>query len=59
MGAKAVVKDVGRVLKVPFDEVDRITKLIPGTPGTTLKDSIEKNSELKTLVRTATDTAVS
>ncbi|HEX6791210.1 MAG TPA: DNA polymerase III subunit alpha [Candidatus Krumholzibacteria bacterium] len=52
MGARAVVKDVGRVLKVPFDEVDRITKLIPGTPGTTLRDSIEKSPELKTLVET-------
>ncbi|HET6347945.1 MAG TPA: DNA polymerase III subunit alpha [Candidatus Krumholzibacteria bacterium] len=50
MAARAVVKDVGRVLKVPFDEVDRITKLIPGTPGTSLGDSIEKNAELKTLV---------
>lgn len=50
MAARAVVKDVGRVLKVPFEEVDRITKMIPGTPGTTLKDSIEKSPELKTLV---------
>ena len=50
MAARAVVKDVGRVLKVPFEEVDRITKLIPGTPGTSLKDSIEKIPELKTLV---------
>ncbi len=50
MAARAVVSDVGRVLKVPFDEVDRITKLIPGTPGTSLRDSIEKIPELKTLV---------
>ena len=50
MAARAAVKDVGRVLKVPFDEVDRITKLIPGIPGTTLRDSIEKSPELKTLV---------
>jgi DNA polymerase-3 subunit alpha len=50
MAARAVVKDVGRVLKIPFEEVDRITKLIPGTPGTSLGDSIEKIPELRTLV---------
>ncbi len=50
MAAKAVVRDVGRVLKVPYDEVDRIAKLIPGTPGTSLKDSLESIADLKTLV---------
>ena len=32
MAAKAVVRDVGRVLEVPLPEVDRIAKLIPGEP---------------------------
>jgi DNA polymerase-3 subunit alpha len=50
MAARAVVRDVGRVLKISYDEVDRIAKLIPGTPGTSLKDSIENISDLKTLV---------
>ena len=50
MAAKAVVRDVGRVLKVPYDEVDRIAKLIPGTPGTSLRESIENIADLKTLV---------
>lgn len=29
MAAKAAIKDVGRVLKVPYGEMDKITKLIP------------------------------
>src|SRR3972149_9230243 len=36
MAARAVVRDVGRVLKVPYDEVDRIAKLLPAVTGTSL-----------------------
>jgi DNA polymerase-3 subunit alpha len=50
MAARAVVRDVGRVLKVPYDEVDRLAKLIPGVTGTSLKESLESISDLKTLV---------
>ena len=50
MAARAVVRDVGRVLKVPYEEIDRIAKLIPSTPGTSLRESVESVSELKTLV---------
>ena len=31
--AKAVVRDVGRVLQMPYGQVDRISKMIPATPG--------------------------
>jgi DNA polymerase-3 subunit alpha len=50
MAARAVVRDVGRVLKVPYDEIDRIAKLIPGTPGTSLRESVQSVPDLKTLV---------
>ena len=33
MKARAAVRDVGRALDVPLDEVDRIAKLIPAIPG--------------------------
>ncbi|HEU4928568.1 MAG TPA: DNA polymerase III subunit alpha, partial [Candidatus Krumholzibacteria bacterium] len=55
MAAKAVVRDVGRVLKVPYDEVDRLAKLIPATPGTSLKESLESIGDLKTLVENSAD----
>jgi DNA polymerase-3 subunit alpha len=50
MAARGVVRDVGRVLKIPFADVDRIAKMIPGVPGTSLGDSLEKVPELKALV---------
>lgn len=37
MAAKAVVRDVGRVLGQPYGFVDRISKLIPPDPGMTLE----------------------
>ncbi|MBN2417411.1 DNA polymerase III subunit alpha [bacterium] len=36
MNARAVIRDVGRVLNIPYGEVDTIAKLIPSTPGMTL-----------------------
>ena len=50
MQAKAVVRDVGRVLGMPFAEVDRIAKLIPMTLGIKLDGALEQSRELRTLV---------
>jgi DNA polymerase-3 subunit alpha len=33
MAARAVIRDVGRVLEIPYAEVDRIAKLVPAQPG--------------------------
>ncbi|HXN10693.1 MAG TPA: DNA polymerase III subunit alpha, partial [Steroidobacteraceae bacterium] len=49
MAAKAVVRDVGRVLGHPYGFVDRIAKLIPFELGITLDDAIAKEPELKRL----------
>ncbi len=63
MLAKAVVRDVGRVLGYPIPEVDRIAKLIPGAPGQNLTDAITQTADLKALyegdtrVRKLIDTA--
>ena len=51
MAAKAVVRDVGRVLGHPYGAVDRIAKLIPFELGITLDDAIAKEPELKRLYR--------
>jgi DNA polymerase-3 subunit alpha len=53
LAAKAACKDVGRVLGVPLAEIDRLTKLIPGTPGMTLKKAIEKVPELDALIKSS------
>jgi DNA polymerase III subunit alpha len=49
MAAKAVVRDVGRVLGHPYGFVDRIAKLIPFELGITLEDALGKEPELKRL----------
>jgi len=42
MAAKAVIRDVGRVLDLGFNFVDQFAKLIPNELGITLKDALEK-----------------
>ncbi|MFQ6067196.1 MAG: DNA polymerase III subunit alpha [bacterium] len=49
MAARAAVRDVGRVLGVPYSKVDRIAKLIPFNRS--IKISIEESIELKDLVK--------
>ena len=46
MAAKAVIRDVGRVLDLPFNFVDGIAKLIPLELGITLSDALEKEPQL-------------
>jgi len=50
MLAKNVVRNVGRVMGMPYLEVDRIAKLVPDELKITLKDALEKEPELKKLV---------
>src|SRR5579864_34783 len=49
MKAKAVVRDVGRVLEMPFGEVDKVAKLIPAALDMTLEKALEENQTLKDL----------
>ncbi|OYY48268.1 MAG: DNA polymerase III subunit alpha [Methylophilales bacterium 28-44-11] len=47
MAAKAVIRDVGRVLDLPFNFVDGIAKLIPLELGITLQSALEKEPQLQ------------
>ncbi|MEQ1600645.1 MAG: DNA polymerase III subunit alpha [Methylophilaceae bacterium] len=47
LAAKAVIRDVGRVLDLPFNFVDSIAKLIPLELGITLADALEKEPQLR------------
>ncbi|MBT8133601.1 MAG: DNA polymerase III subunit alpha, partial [Gammaproteobacteria bacterium] len=47
MAAKAVVRDVGRVMGQPYGFVDRIAKQIPFEIGMTLTKALEESEELK------------
>jgi DNA polymerase-3 subunit alpha len=47
MAAKAVIRDVGRVLDLPFNFVDQFAKLIPNELGIDLKTSLEKEPAIR------------
>jgi len=47
MAAKSSIKDVARVQKLPLAESDRLSKMVPDKPGTTLKDAFAEVYELK------------
>jgi DNA polymerase-3 subunit alpha len=46
MAAKAVIRDVGRVLGHPYGFVDRLSKMIPAEPGMTLAKAFEAEPQL-------------
>ena len=52
MKAKAAIRDVGRVLEMPYAEVDRIAKLVPDQLNITLDEALEAEPRLKDLVQT-------
>ena len=47
--ARAVCRDVGRVLQMPYGQVDRLSKMIPAEPGknVTLAEAIEQEPRLR------------
>ena len=51
--ARAVLRDVGRVLQMPFGQVDRICKMVPNNPANpvTLKEAIETEDQLQRQIR--------
>ncbi|TCS96756.1 DNA polymerase III subunit alpha [Hazenella coriacea] len=49
MAPRAAVRDVGRVMGLPYKDVDRVAKMIPASPGMTLKRAFEMEPELKKL----------
>lgn len=52
MAARAVIRDVGRALNLPYAEVDRIAKAIPMELGMTIDRALEVNEELRDLYNT-------
>jgi DNA polymerase-3 subunit alpha len=51
MAAKAAIRDVGRVLDVPYAEVDKIAKLVPGS-NVTIDEALKLEPQLKELYET-------
>lgn len=51
MGARAAIRDVGRVLGVPLAEVDKIAKLVPAGPKVTIEKAMEMEPKFKEICR--------
>ena len=47
LGAKAAIRDAGRVLEVPLPVVDKLAKLVPTRPGITLEKALNEAKEMK------------
>ena len=50
LGAKSVIRDVGRVTGLSYSDADRIAKMIPNELGINLASAYQKNPELKQAV---------
>jgi DNA polymerase III subunit alpha len=49
MAAKAVLKDAGRALDMPYGEVDRLAKLVPNTLNIELEDALKQSPQLESM----------
>jgi DNA polymerase-3 subunit alpha len=49
LAARGAVRDVGRVMNVPYNEVDKAAKMIPNLPGITIDAAMRHSPELKQL----------
>ena len=52
LGAKAAIRDVGRVMEIPYAEVDKVAKLVPNQLNITLEGALAQEPRLKELVET-------
>ena len=51
MQARAVIRDVGRPMDMPYSEVDRIAKMIPNTLNITLEEALHQEPRLNELAK--------
>lgn len=49
--ARAAIRDVGRVMGLPYGDVDRVAKLVPEALGITLDQALEQSPELRARVQ--------
>ena len=49
MGAKGVIRDIGRALGMPYSEADRVARLIPTRPNVKLDEALQESRELQTI----------
>ncbi len=47
LAARAAIRDAGRAMEIPLAEVDRVAKMIPSLPGTTIDKALQANPDLQ------------
>jgi DNA polymerase III subunit alpha len=52
LGAKAAIRDVGRVLELPYAEADKVAKLVPNQLNITLQQALDQEPRLRDLTQT-------
>ncbi|MDH5252111.1 MAG: DNA polymerase III subunit alpha [Nitrospira sp.] len=52
LGAKAAIRDVGRVLELPYAEADKVAKLVPNQLNITLQQALDQEPRLRELTQT-------
>jgi DNA polymerase-3 subunit alpha len=52
LGAKTLMRDIGRVLQLPLTECDRIAKMIPESPGITLEQALKESPDFALACKT-------
>lgn len=52
MAARGAIRDVGRVLDIPYGEVDAVAKLVPNDLGITIDKALSISKEMKNLYDT-------
>ena len=52
LGAKAAIRDVGRVLEMPYADADKVAKLVPNQLNITLQHALDTEPRLRDLVDT-------
>jgi len=55
LGAKMVIRDVGRVLEIPYGKCDQLSKMVPEDPKMTLPRALDLNPELRKAYETDDD----
>lgn len=55
LGARAAIRDVGRVMDIPLSEVDRVAKLVPNIPGKPVKieNALDEVPDFKKIYQSA------
>lgn len=55
LGAKTLMRDLGRVLEIPLPYCDKLAKMIPETPGMTIEKALAESPEFKQAIHSEPD----